>query len=67
MLDDIEKIFKGVRGFGESSRALVTLATVTGALLLVFYIVKFLVHLITGEYASKRRRHDEQSFASNQQ
>lgn len=48
MFDDIEEIFKSVRDFSEYSRAIVTLATATGSLIILFYTIKLLFHLLVG-------------------
>lgn len=49
MFDDIEDIFKNVREFNDYSKALVTLATATGTLFLIFYTIKFIFGLLVGK------------------
>lgn len=49
MFDDIEDIFKNVREFNDYSKALVTLATATGTIFLIFYAVKLIFQLFIGK------------------
>lgn len=50
MFDNIEEIFQEIRDYNEYSKALVTLITAVGALIVIFYTFKILYSLIQGKF-----------------
>lgn len=65
MFDNIEELFQSLRDFNDYSKALVTLATATGSLLILVYFLKFCLTSIKSKSETHALRAESYSSFSH--